>query len=150
MSSFTYRDKKYDAAKLVTISGLGADAKIDVKLIDKVFDFPCTNITVVANGDRYDMFGGTLFKNKVTGEPSPFQGVKLLSKHVLKKALFTEPVAAPPIAAYEPRRNQDNYPRTDYSRRDYTQNNDRSPRFENTERPTYAPTDRPARRFNNR
>lgn len=95
MGSFKYRDKEYDAEKLVLCGGQGAPAKIDVSTINIVGDLESEHILVVASEGRYDMLGGQLTRNRQTNEPSQFQKVRILSRPVLKKALIPDASAVP-------------------------------------------------------
>ena len=142
MSSFKYRDKEYDAEKLVAISSQGVTIKVDFDKLDIVGELESSHIFVVANEGRYDVLGGKLFRNRETGIPSPSQTVKLLSKPVLKKALIPETPAvdvnAPIYADGDYRRAPSRYdqgfdrPRHDgprYEERRPPDYGDRRPRF---------------------
>lgn len=107
MSFITYRGKEYIAAKLAAISGQGVSIAVPLDKIDIVASIPSPAVIVVANGDRFDMLGGTLHIDRKTGQTAISQKVKLLSRMVLKKAVPPEvqPVrAAAPAPRYEPRR----------------------------------------------
>lgn len=142
MSSFKYRDKEYDAEKLVAISSQGVTIKVDIDKLDIVGNLKSSHIFVVANEGRYDVLGGTLFRNRETGIPSPSQTVKLLSKPVLKKALIPEKPAvdvnAPIYADGEYRHSSSQYGHRDerprqfaprYEERRPADFGDRRPRF---------------------
>lgn len=92
MSSFTYRDKEYDADKLVLCGSQGVSARIDLKDINQVGSLESEHLIVVACEGRYDMLAGKLCFNQKTGEASEKQKVRILSKPVLKKALIQEAV----------------------------------------------------------
>lgn len=137
MGSFTYRDKEYDAEKLVLCGGQGAPARIDLKDINQVGNLESEHVIVVACEGRYDMLAGKLCRNQQTGEVSEKQKVRILSKPVLKKALIQEtPLSQEPQAPVVQARPHFGQPRQ-YDRRPEQRRDDRPRYSENSGYPQH-------------
>lgn len=128
MDKLTYQNKEYVVKTLLAIGSQGVHMNVSVQKL--VFPWPdnkhntnseCDehpDLLVVQRGDEFFVLAGKLTLIPNTDRPRKEQKVRLLSKVVLKKALFVQPtvVAAPQNQTHQQRWNAENQRPQEYSR----------------------------------